>query len=89
MANLSVRGLDETVLSNLKLRAGKDAVSVNSLVVRLLSEATLGGKAGRSVVEFHDLDDLAGTWSSRDQREFDRATKAFGEVDADLWKAGR
>lgn len=86
MANLSVRGLDETVLAELKRRAGQDSASVNSLVVRLLNEATLGCKPSRAASEYHDLDPLAGTWSAEDQRHFEAATQVFAEVDADLWK---
>ncbi len=89
MANLSLRGLDPTVLNALKARAQQDSASVNGLVVRLLGEAMGAGQPARGRVEHHDLDDLAGTWSAQDEREFQQASQAFAEVDPDLWKAGQ
>ncbi|MDP2366589.1 MAG: hypothetical protein Q8M94_22775 [Ignavibacteria bacterium] len=35
---------------------------------------------------FDDLDALAGTWSEKEARSFERDTAAFAEVDAALWK---
>jgi hypothetical protein len=35
---------------------------------------------------FHDLDDLAGTWSDADYQQFKKATKPFSVIDKDLWK---
>lgn len=87
MANLSLRGLDPTVLNALKARALHDSASVNGLVVRLLGEAV--GASLPTKVEYHDLDDLAGTWSAQDERDFQQATQAFAEVDPDLWNSNR
>lgn len=89
MANLSLRGLDPTVLNALKARAKHDSASVNGLVVRLLGEAVGASLPTRAMVEHHDLDDLAGTWSAQDERDFQRATKAFAEVDPDLWSTSQ
>ncbi len=89
MANLSVRGLDDAVLTALKARARHDSASVNGLVVRLLGEAVGAVPTSRATVEHHDLDYLAGTWNLQDELKFRQATQAFGEVDPDLWKTGQ
>ena len=36
--------------------------------------------------EYHDLDDLAGTWSKEDEEEFDRVQTGLAEIDEELWK---
>ncbi len=87
MANLSVRGLDDAVLTALKAQAQHDSASVNGLVLRLLGEAV--GARLPAMVEHHDLDDLAGTWSAQDEMDFQRAIQTFAEVDPDLWGGGR
>lgn len=86
MANLSVRGLDDAVMAALKSRASQDSASVNGLVLRLLREAVGATQPGQAQIEHHDLDDLAGTWSAADERDFQQATQAFSEVDPELWR---
>ncbi|MFO1217257.1 MAG: hypothetical protein U1E89_02625 [Burkholderiaceae bacterium] len=86
MANLSIRGLNDKALAELKRRAGKEAASVNTLVVRLIEQA-LGHRRGKATLRRHDdLDALAGSWRKADATAFERATAPFNEVDAKLWK---
>ena len=85
MANISVRGLGEPVLDALKAQAVKESLSVNALVVRLLEEATSQRERPAQARVFHDLDDLFGTWSEEEYREFEANTACFGEIDPELW----
>jgi hypothetical protein len=86
MASMSIRGLNDKVLSRLKRRAAREGSSLNSLVVRLLQDD--GGASGKAhlLQKFDDLDALAGTWSKEEARAFERHTAAFSEVDPALWK---
>lgn len=34
---------------------------------------------------YHDLDKLAGTWSEKDKRTFEKNVKAFDKIDQELW----
>jgi plasmid stability protein len=86
MTNLSVRGLDDKALAALKRRAAQEHASVNALVVQLIEQG-LGLRRARPALRRHDdLDALAGAWTKRQVADFERATAAFGEVDASLWK---
>lgn len=86
MANLSIRGLDEKALAQLKARAAKEDASVNALVLRLIEQG-LGHRRPRHALRRHDdLDVLAGSWRKSDAAAFERATAPFGEVDPALWK---
>jgi plasmid stability protein len=86
MATMSIRGLDEKTLGSLKRRAEREGSSVNSLVVRLLQQENGTQKKPAALQEFDDLDTLAGTWTRRQARAFERDTAAFSEVDPALWK---
>lgn len=86
MATMSIRGLDEKALARLKRRAEREGASLNSLVVRLLQGEIGKPDKHRVLQKFDDLDALAGTWSSREARAFERSTAAFSEVDPTLWK---
>jgi hypothetical protein len=86
MPNLSIRGLDDRALAELKKRALKEDASVNTLVLRLIEQG-LGRRRAKPALQRHDdLDALAGSWRKSDAAAFERATAPFGEVDAKLWR---
>ena len=86
MATMSIRGLDEQALAQLKNQATQEGSSLNSLVLRLLQ----GQGAGKPVQpqtlkKFDDLYAFAGTWSDEDATAFTRHTASFSEIDAAQW----
>lgn len=86
MGNLSIRGLDDKALAELKKRAAREEASVNTVVLRLIQQG-LGLQRIKPALRRHDdLDALAGSWTEAQAAEFARATEAFDEVDASLWK---
>ena len=85
MATMSIRGLDDQALAQLKNQAAQEGSSLNSLVLRLLQGA------GQSVQppilkKFDDLDALAGTWNDEAAAAFARHTAAFSEIDTARWR---
>ena len=84
MAMMSIRGLDENILRELKACAKREGISLNSLALRLLNEGYFSKKTAEG--GYHDLDALAGRWSREDEEEFGRNTSTFSEIDPDLWK---
>ncbi|MDD2851992.1 MAG: hypothetical protein PHY09_08870 [Desulfuromonadaceae bacterium] len=54
-------------------------------MLKLLKES-LGIDKKKRTTEYHDLDGLAGTWSSSDAAEFAQATAVFEKIDEDMWK---
>ena len=86
MANLSLRGLDETTFEQLKNDAHQHGISVNRRIIELLQER-MGtkhistGQNRQRQQSHHDLDSLAGTWSVQDVKDFQDATAAFSEID--------
>lgn len=86
MATMSIRGLDDKVLSRLKRQAQREGASVNSLVLRILHDEGATRPSASRLQPRRDLSALAGTWTAREAREFERATAPFREVDPELWK---
>jgi hypothetical protein len=81
---MSIRGLEDQVLAQLKTQAEQEGSSLNGLVLRLLQgtakSAPLNGQK-----KFDDLDSLAGTWEAQEATLFERNSAAFSEVDAATW----
>ena len=84
MANLSLRGCDQELLQALRRLSAARRISVNRLILETLADALLG--AGKKPRRYHDLDELAGTWSVAEANHFDRVTAAFSTVDRELWQ---
>ena len=84
MATMSIRGLDDQVLAQLKRRATQEGSSLNHLVLRLLQGSDK--PAQPQIIEtYDDLDVLAGTWSEEEGAAFARHTAAFSELDPAQW----
>ena len=85
MATKTLHGIDDSIAAVLKEKAGKEGISVNALMLRLLKESLVIEKKKRGAV-YDDLDHLAGTWSTKDAAEFERAVSVFEKVDEEMWK---
>jgi predicted nucleic acid-binding protein len=76
MTNLTPRGLDDERRKALEKAAAGRNQSLNTTALSLLRES-LGLDRRRLHRTYDDLDDLAGTWTDAQAREFDRAIEAF------------
>ena len=85
MKTLTLRGIDEELAGELEQLARQRHDSMNGVILRLLRD-----KLGLSKPKFrqrhHDLDDLAGTWTEQEAREFDEAVREFSRVDEEVWQ---
>ena len=84
MASMSIRGLDDQALAQLKQQATQEGSSLNALVLRLL-QGGVKSTSAPALKKFDDLDALAGTWSREDAVNFARQTAAFSEIDPAQW----
>jgi hypothetical protein len=86
MKQLTLRGIDPILDSELKSEAEKRGQSVNRTAISLL-KVSLGLAEGQAKpLRFNDLDHLAGTWSAEEAAEFEESLKCQRQIDEDLWK---
>jgi hypothetical protein len=85
MKTLTLRGIDKELANQLERISKQGHESMNAVILRLLRNRL--GLDKPKFREIHDdLDDLAGTWTEEDRREFEEATGAFSRIDEDLWR---
>ena len=77
----TIRQVPEQVDRFLRQQAKKSNKSLNSVLLDILKR---GVGATEELVEYHDLDELAGSWIP--DPEFDAAMEAFESIDEELWK---
>lgn len=84
-ANFNLRNITPDVMALLKKEAAQQNVSINSFILQTLEQG-LGISRQTKKTVYHDLDNLAGTWSEKDKSAFDKHMKAFEEIDKELWQ---
>jgi len=86
MKSMSLRGIEREVAARLESEARRRGISINAHVLQLLREGVgLGAPESRRLV-FHDLDELAGTWSEKEAAAFEESLAAFEQIDEELWR---
>ena len=85
MKTISLRGLDDELVTAVERRAHEDHASINATLLCLLREATALNRPKRHRV-YSDLDHLAGTWSDEEKREFEQNTAEFEQIDEEMWQ---
>jgi plasmid stability protein len=83
MPSLTIKELDSRVLDRLRSQAKKRGTSLNGLVKEIL-QSSVGLAPG--VKTFSDFAGLAGTWTAKDAKEFEKSTRRFEKIDPELWK---
>ena len=81
-SNFNLRGIPSEVMVLLKREAKRLQTSVNILILKMI-ERGLGFTCEKPV--YHDLDHLAGSWSSAEEKTFEENTQYFEQIDKELW----
>jgi plasmid stability protein len=85
MKAVTLRNLPPQLDRTIRQRAKKKGVSVNKAVIGLLQDH-LGESERKPVRRYHDLDELAGSWTKQEAEAFDRALAKQRGIDLELWK---
>ena len=87
MKAITLRNLPPEIAKTIRTKAQREGVSINKAVIQLLEEGVgprskaKGGKA-----RYHELDDLAGSWTKEEAGEFDKALGKQRAIDPELWR---
>jgi plasmid stability protein len=84
MKAITIRGIDSEIDSRLRKKAAESGDSINTTILKLLRKALQLDK-DKPYPEYHDLDNLAGTWARDERAVFDKFQEGFSQIDKDLW----
>ena len=86
MATMTIRGIDDEVAVLLKERAKNEGISINGLILKMVKES-LGIEKKKRMKIYLDIDHpLAGTWSEKDLKEFQKNVEDMEKIDKEIWK---
>jgi len=80
MLQYTIRNIPEYIDRIARGKSKKNHTSLNKVLLEALSR----GLDVESDIEYHDMDDLAGTWIT--DPDTDTALASFNEIDESLWK---
>jgi len=83
---ISFQETDKSLVQQLRKQAEQRDVSLDALVLDLVRMGLTISQSESQLQTFHDLDDLAGTWSEQDAKAFNRVVADFEKVDERLWQ---
>ena len=87
MHQLTIRGLDGELERRIRQLAGREGISLNRAVLRLLRRgAGLGGSNDKPEIVGDSLDHLIGTWTAEEAAEIDRSLEDFSRIDEETWR---
>ena len=80
--SISIQDIDEMTVSWIRKEAQRRGLSIEAMTLELVRK----GIAGSQTAPFHDLDELAGTWTQEQTEEFLNAIADFEQIDEKLWQ---
>jgi hypothetical protein len=86
MGSISIRGVDEQLAALLKQQAITAQKSVNQLILEMLRKHVGIDKEKKFTQEYHDLDQIFGTWTEDEFQKIQGEIDAERQVDSELWK---
>ncbi len=86
MGSISIRGVDEQLAALLKQQAITAQKSVNQLILEMLKKHVGLDKEKKFTQEYHDLNQIFGTWTEDEFQKIQGKIDAERQVDSELWK---
>ena len=82
---INLQGVDKSLVQQLREQAAQRNISLDTLVLDLVRLGLTTSQSQSQPQTYHDLDDLAGTWSAQDAESFERVVADFEKIDERLW----
>jgi hypothetical protein len=85
MKSITIHGIDTLLDDKIKEKAKREGISINKVIKKILGEA-LGFNSTATDNHEKDFLDLFGTWSKKDEQEFNERTQIFEIINPEEWQ---
>ncbi len=86
MKAITIRGIDASVSTKLKMFAKNEGKSVNQLVLDIIKQNIGMQKKKKYTKKYDDLDHLFGSWTDTEFSRIQAAVNDQRKIDMELWK---
>lgn len=84
MKTITIHGIDDITMEQLKKKADETGLSINKTVKKLLQEV-LGIKPEDISSRRTDFEEFCGIWSEKDVSDFNKATEPLNQIVPEEW----
>jgi len=81
-----IKNFDQVIFDRLKFEADRQGVDIKTVIIQLIKKSLGLEKISDKNADYHDLDNLAGTWTIDEFNDFSSNTNSFNQIDENLWK---
>ena len=78
--------IDDKTARQLEQKARQQELSLEALIRKLLQQMSVEGPPQSKARAYHDLDELASTWSKEETAAFMNSIADFEKIEEDIWK---
>ncbi|MCE2849847.1 MAG: hypothetical protein ACK5C8_03610 [Roseiflexaceae bacterium] len=78
--------VDEVTIKWIEAESLRTGETIEEVIQKLIHAGITIGTVSTSPSIYHDLDALAGSWSTADAAEFQQNTTDFAQVDHTIWQ---
>jgi len=83
---ITIKNLDKLSIEWINQKAKLQGVDLEDIIVQLIHNQIKTGERKTELVQYNDLDSLAGTWSKKEADDFLKSIDKFNQVDKSLWQ---
>lgn len=81
-----IKNIDQVILDRLKFEADRQGIDIKVVILQLIKKSLGLERISDKLTNYHDLDDLAGTWTNEEFNDFSLNTIGFNQIDKNLWE---
>ncbi len=82
---ITIKNLDDLSIEWINQKAKLQGVDLEDIIIQLIHDHMKPGEKKIDLVQYNDLDSLAGTWNVKEADDFSQAIDKFNQVDKNLW----
>jgi hypothetical protein len=82
---INLQDIDAVLAEELRQEAKRHNMSLDAFILQLLYYGLTAWRRKDQLKTYHDLDDLAGTWTTEEAASFEAVMADFETVDESLW----
>ena len=82
---ITIKNLDDLSIEWINQKAKQQGVDLEDIIIKLIHDHMKSSEKKTDLVQYNDLDSLAGTWNVKEADDFSHAIDKFNQVDKNLW----
>ena len=85
MSTVILKNVEDQLLQDLQAMAAARSIKVEELILELVRKTLIAETKSEKQKQYHELDDLFGSWSESEYQEITKRISRSRKIDKELW----